>query len=148
MSDPRLDVAALVYRYAELIDAGDFAGIGELLAAAELSAEGAGTLARGAEAITALYERTTRRYPNGTPGTRHVITNLVATVEDSGRRAESRSTFTVLQAVEGRLSLQPIVAGRYRHAFSLADGAWSITAMHITVELLGDTSHHLLFDLA
>ena len=62
---------------------------------------------------------TTRLYPDGTPGTKHVTTNLIIEIDDQATGAAARSYFTVLQAVPG-LPLQPILAGRYRDRFQRA----------------------------
>ena len=69
-------VANLIGMYAELIDRGDFAGVGGLLAHAVVTTEGGDTEIRGADAIQSMYEAWTRRYEdNGTPHTKqlHII---------------------------------------------------------------------------
>ena len=141
-------IASLIYTYAERIDAGDFAGIGELFAEATLTFEGFDGAVSGREDIEALYTRSTRRYEDGTPQTKHVMTNVIVDVADDGSSAASRSYFTVLQAVPGALTLQPIVAGRYCHTYRHADGAWQVATMHVTIDLAGELGHHMLFDLA
>jgi ketosteroid isomerase-like protein len=141
-------IASLIYTYAERIDAGDFAGIGELFAHATLTFEGFGDAVSGRDAIEALYMRSTRRFEDGTPRTKHVMTNVIVEVAEDGGTAASRSYFTVLQAVPGALALQPVIAGRYRHTYTHADGPWQVTTMHITIDLVGDLAHHMLFDLA
>ena len=55
------------------------------------------------------------------------MTNVMVDVDDDGGAggggtASSRSYFTVLQAVQGKLGLQPVIAGRYRHGYELVDG--------------------------
>jgi ketosteroid isomerase-like protein len=154
MTFDRSAVAELIYRYAELIDDGDFAGLGELLAGAVVTFEGNDREYQGADQIQRLYEHSTRRHPDGTPLTKHVMTNVIVTPSpvdggdgrDSGAAA-SRSYYTVFQAVPGELALQPIIAGRYRHRFECTDGEWHITGFHVIVDLLGDLGSHLLFDL-
>lgn len=141
-------IASLIYTYAERIDAGDFAGIGELFAHATLTFEGFENAVSGREAVEALYIRSTRRYADGTPRTKHVMTNVIVEVADDGATAASRSYFTVLQAVSGALALQPVIAGRYRHTYTQVDGAWQVATMHIVIDLVGDLAHHMLFDLA
>jgi ketosteroid isomerase-like protein len=141
-------ITKLIYTYAERIDAGDFAGVAELFAHATLTFEGFGDAVEGRESIEGLYTRTTRRYEDGTPRTKHVMTNVMVDVADDGAAASSRSYFTVLQAVPGALALQPIIAGRYRHTYALVDDGWRFTTMHITIDLVGDLGHHMLFDLA
>ena len=141
-------VTKLVYSYAERIDAGDFAGVAELFEHATLTFEGFGDAVSGRDAIEALYTRSTRRYEDGSPKTKHVMTNVIVDVAESGSDASSRSYFTVLQAVPGALALQPVIAGRYRHGYKLIDEHWRVTSMHVMIDLVGDLGHHMLFDLA
>ena len=147
---PAEAITKLIYTYAERIDAGDFDGVADLFAEATLTFEGYGDDAAvtGRDAIARLYERSTRRYDNGTPCTKHVMTNVIVDVDDPGDTAASRSYFTVLQAVPGALALQPVIAGRYRHTYARDDGGWHVVTMHVTIDLVGDLSHHMLFDLA
>ena len=108
-------ITKLIYTYAERIDDGDFAGIGELFAHATLTFEGFGDAVTGHDAIERLFTRSTRRYEDGTPRTKHVMTNVMVDVADDGSTASSSWYFTVLQAVPGALALQPVIAGRCRH---------------------------------
>jgi hypothetical protein len=75
------------------------------------------------------------------------MTNVLVDVGDDGASATSRSYFTVLQAVPGHLTLQPVIAGRYRHTFGRVDGRWRVESMRVMIELVGELGHHLLFDL-
>ena len=75
------------------------------------------------------------------------MTNVMVDVSSDGSTATSRSYFTVLQAVPGALTLQPVIAGRYRNAYACTDGPWRFTSVHIVIELVGDLAHHMLFDL-
>ena len=143
----RGDILNLIYRYAELMDGGDFAGIGALFAHGQISLEGSSTVLKGAEEIANAYRTSARLYPDtGSPKTKHVITNVIVEISDDGHTADSRSYFTVLQAVEGQMALQPILAGRYRDTFAFVDGAWRFRTMHIVWDLLGDLSAHLMQD--
>jgi ketosteroid isomerase-like protein len=141
------EITKLIYTYAEQIDAGDFAGVGELLGHTTMTFEGFDDAVTGRQAIEGLYTRTTRRYEDGTPRSKHVMTNVIVDVADDGNRASSRSYFTVLQAVPGALALQPVIAGRYRHTYQRVEGQWRIATMHIIIDLTGDLGHHMLFDL-
>jgi ketosteroid isomerase-like protein len=107
---PSEAITTLIYTYAERIDLGDFDGVADLFAQATLTFEGFGEAVSGRDAIAGLYQRTTRRYEDGTPRTKHVMTNVMVEVDDEGTAATSRSYFTVLQAVPGALSLQPATA--------------------------------------
>ena len=140
-------VAHLVYGYAERLDAGDFDGIADLLERADVTTEGRRRVRRGRADIVEMYTGTTRRFADGTPRTKHVTTNLVIDVDEPAGTATCRSYFTVLQAVPGALALQPVIAGRYHDRFVNDAGVWRFAARHIFVDLVGDLSQHLLFDL-
>ena len=138
-------IANCIYAYASAMDAGDFAEVGRLLAECAVTFAGTEGVHRGADALTGLYSSTTRRYDDGTPKTKHVTTNVAITVE--GESASAGSYFTVLQAVPGHLVLQPIIAGRYADTFKNDGEFWTFETRHVTVDLMGDLSAHLTFDL-
>jgi 3-phenylpropionate/cinnamic acid dioxygenase small subunit len=159
----RFAITDLLYRYAELIDAGDFDGVGQLLARATFGGANTPTVS-GAQAIAKLFAMTTRRFPApgsdvagraapgsdvagraapGTPKTRHLVLNAV--IEVDGDTASARSTFCVVQAT-GTVPFQPIVAGRYYDRFSRDGDGWYFTERKADVEMIGDVSDHLLID--
>jgi 3-phenylpropionate/cinnamic acid dioxygenase small subunit len=139
-------ITNLLYRYAELIDAGDYEGIGAHLGDAIVTADATDEEIRGPEAITAMYHASTRKYENGTPLTKHVITNPIIEIADDGTTATCRSYYTVFQKTIDA-PLQPIIAGYYRDEFAKTDGVWHFTRRHMGVDLIGDLSRHLLFSL-
>jgi hypothetical protein len=141
--DAEAAITKLVYRYADLIDSGDFAGIGHLFARATIDT-GDGRLFEGSEAIQRMYEQNTRRYPdNGTPHTRHVTSNLIIDVDDDGQRATCRSYVVVCQQV-GDFPLQPVWTNRYEDRFRREDGTWQFAHRRMTDHLPGNVSHHLM----
>jgi 2-oxoglutarate dehydrogenase complex dehydrogenase (E1) component-like enzyme len=144
---PSESITKLIYTYAERIDTGDFAGAAEVLAYATLTSEGSDDTISGVDTIRGLYEQSTRRYEDGTPRTKHVMTNVIVEVAEDELSANSRSYFTVLQAVPGSLALQPVIAGRYHNRYAQVDGQWRFTGLHFIIDLVGDLSHHLLGDL-
>jgi hypothetical protein len=77
-----------------------------------------------------------------------VMTNVMVDVDNDGLAARSRSYFTVLQAVPGALTLQPVIAGRYHHTYTCREERWEFASMHIIIDLIGDLGHHMLLDLA
>jgi 3-phenylpropionate/cinnamic acid dioxygenase small subunit len=145
MDDARGAIANLIFTYAERIDLGDYEGLADLFAHAEITADGRDTPTRGRDEVLAMYTASTRKYDNGTPRTKHVTTNLIVEVDEGGDAATCRSYFTVMQAVPGGLHLQPVIAGRYHDRFERADGAWRFARRHMIVDLVGDLSQHLLF---
>jgi 3-phenylpropionate/cinnamic acid dioxygenase small subunit len=142
-AEDKLAITELLYRYAELIDEGDFEGVGLLLARATFAGTRSASTS-SAEAIAKLFGATTRRYPGhgNTPRTRHLVLNPIVAVTDNGT---ARSTFCVVQATE-TVSLQPIVVGRYFDRFTCDDTGWYFTERQVDVEMIGDISAHLLFD--
>jgi hypothetical protein len=139
-------VTNLLFRYAELIDGGDYEGIGELLADCVVTADGGSW--SGAAEITAMYHEFTRKHHDGTPRTKHVITNPIIEFDpDNDDRARCRSYFTVLMNT-ATLPLQPIVAGRYRDEFERVDGVWRYSRRQMIVEFVGDVSQHLNMTLS
>ncbi|MDS0136320.1 MULTISPECIES: nuclear transport factor 2 family protein [unclassified Amycolatopsis] len=128
----------LVFGYATLVDAGDFAGVGELFASGTFA--GSSGELRGAAEVERMLRETVIVYEDGTPRTKHVTTNL--SLEVSGDTATGRAYFTVLQAVPG-FPLQTIAAGRYEDRFTRDESGWRFTERRATVDLIGDVSHHL-----
>ncbi len=144
----KLEVTELLYRYAELIDAGDFDGVGQLLGRATFGGPASGSVS-GAQTIAKLFAHTTRRFPDhdNRTRTRHLVLNPI--VELDGDRAEARSTFCVVQHVPDGPSpvpLQPIVVGRYFDTFARDDEGWHFTERKVDVEMVGDVSAHLNVD--
>ena len=147
MDDAR-HIENLLYDYAERIDAGDYAGIGELFAHGRIWGMEDPPLEavfEGADAVRGLYEWSTRRYEDGTPKTHHIITNARIEVADDGQTASSRAYYCVVQSTEA-LPLQPIITGRYHDTFHRVDGAWCFDTRLMIVDQTGDLSHHLLIE--
>jgi hypothetical protein len=148
-ADDKLAITELLYRYAELIDAGDFEGVGALLSRATFGGTGPQGVS-GAENIAKLFAATTRRYPDhgNTPRTRHLVLNPIVEISteiSAARTATSRSTFCVVQNTEA-VSPQPIVVGRYFDSFTCDDDGWHFTERKVEVQMVGDVSDHLTVD--
>jgi 3-phenylpropionate/cinnamic acid dioxygenase small subunit len=135
-------IRRLLYRYAECIDAADFAGLGALFAHGEIRAAGMPAPLRGAEAVAAFYARVNRVHEDGTLRTRHVVDNVIVELDGAGF-ATARSGYVVYQAT-ARLPLQAIAAGRYRDRFARGGGEWRFAEREILLDLAGDLSDHLL----
>jgi len=132
----------LIARYAELVDSGDFGGLGEMFADGLFGGEG-NAVVQGRDAVETIFRATVRVYEDGTPRTKHVTTNVRVDVDDTSETAVAHSYVTVFQALPD-LPLQPIVAGRYRDAFACRDGRWRFVERRFTTDLVGDISGHLL----
>ncbi|MFP6655932.1 MAG: nuclear transport factor 2 family protein [Myxococcota bacterium] len=147
MADARNAIENLLYQYAERMDAGDFSGVGELFARARLLDPAGGVLATGQDEVQALYERSTKRYADGTPGTQHLTTNMSLSLAEACRTAAARSYFSVMQALPD-FQLQCIISGSYHDEFAYDDSkGWCFTQRQMKPKLIGDLSHHLNFEL-
>lgn len=139
-------IANLLYRYAELMDSGDLVGTATLFERAKVRMAG-DTVMEGVAGMLAVWQSHVRLYPNGTPMTKHVITNPIIEVDEAAGTATCRSYYTVLQATPD-LPLQVICAGRYHDAFAKDAQGWYFTARDYSMlDLVGNMSAHLLVEV-
>jgi hypothetical protein len=134
-------VAALVHRYPELIDSGDFDGIGRLFAHAVLRS--GDSEVSGGDELVPMLKRLVRTYEDGRTSTKHLVTNLVVDVAPDRRTATARSYVTVLQARPPQLPLQIIASNRHFDRFERVDGEWRFAERVDIQDLAGDLSHHI-----
>ena len=146
MSDDWHAIETLIMTYAERVDLGDFAGVADLFDGATYrSALGDDVMVQeGRDAVRNTFDTMVRRYPDGTPRTKHVTTNVM--VELDGDTATARSYYTVMQQTDV-LPLQPIICGRYHDTFVNEAGTWRFSDRLIFSDLIGDLSQHLLVDV-
>jgi 3-phenylpropionate/cinnamic acid dioxygenase small subunit len=147
MSDDADAIRNLLYRYAECIDAADFDGVAALFAEGAVTAPGVKKPVRGVAAVAQFYRASSRVHEDGTLRTQHQVLNPIVEIDAAAGTASARSRYVVLQATP-KLPLQPIIAGRYRDHFERVAGVWRFTLREIQIDLVGNLSEHLLFDLA
>jgi 3-phenylpropionate/cinnamic acid dioxygenase small subunit len=136
-------ISRLLTRYAELIDAGRFSEAAAMFEhstyAVRRDQGGISASYHGATEVMAFFSGTII-HEDGTPRTRHLVTNVE--IELDGDSASARSYVTVLQQTE-LLPLQPIASGRYLDRFERVDGEWRFAERIVTGFLLGDRSQHV-----
>lgn len=137
----RTAIESLIFRYTRFVDTCQWEALGNLFAAAVITANKTDQKLEGAETIGNYWKSINKQYDNGTLNTQHVVTNLEFEVLADGR-ISVHSCFTVLQATP-KLPLQPIACGRYTDIFETADGTWRYRSKHIDVTLVGNMSGHL-----
>jgi uncharacterized protein (TIGR02246 family) len=135
------EVQALVVAYAERLDAGDLDGVAGLFERAVVRAPRTGTELVGRDAVRTMYDPVIR-YDDGTPRTKHVLSNVEVRVDEGAGHGTSRCVFTVWQATPGR-GLRPVLAGRYDDTFARVEGTWRFTERTIHADLLGDLARHM-----
>jgi 3-phenylpropionate/cinnamic acid dioxygenase small subunit len=149
MADPAREIENLLHTYAERIDAGDLEGVADLFTHGRIlgvpDATPEQTFA-GRERVLALYRGSTRLYPDGSPHTKHVTTNSIIEVHEGANSGSARSYYTVFQQVDDQ-PLQAIISGRYHDTFQHIEERWWFDTRIMFVDLLGDLSRHLLFEL-
>jgi 3-phenylpropionate/cinnamic acid dioxygenase small subunit len=136
-------IHTLLMTYAEHLDAGRFIEVAAMFENATYRIEHTDgshfSSYEGAAQVQAFCEQT-RLYADGTPRTKHVITNAI--IELDGDRATSRCYATVFQQTDV-LPLQTIASGRYVDRFERDGGQWRFADRLITGFLLGDRSQHV-----
>jgi 3-phenylpropionate/cinnamic acid dioxygenase small subunit len=133
-------IANLIYRYAFLVDDGDFAGLGTLFADGQLVLNDA-PAAVGAAGVERFAHASLQLHGDGTPGTRHVISNVIIEIDDDEMAARAEAYYTVFQALAD-FPLQPIACGRYQDSFMRRNGRWVYRQKVIRTGLMGDLSRH------
>ncbi|MCO5397410.1 nuclear transport factor 2 family protein [Ralstonia soli] len=142
MSNDAVEIANLLYRYAELLDSGDLEGVAALFRHARMKVADGDTTIDAAELLRVFRTRV-KLYPCGTPRTKHVVTNPIIEIDIAAHRATARSYYTVLQATDA-LALQPIAAGRYHDAFECVEGVWRFSFRDYSMfDAVGNLSGHL-----
>lgn len=134
------EILRLCFTYPEYLDAGDFQAVGRLLEHGSLKV--LGDEVSGAEDIATFYFSSVHLF-DGSPRTKHVLTNAIVDVDDDGTNATCRSYFQVLQALPD-FPLQIIAAGRYVDTFAKSDDGWRFVEKQIRADFTGDASRHVI----
>lgn len=141
MLNAAIDIPNLLYRYADAMDAADFAG------AAAMFDNGHVVMGdqkvRGVHNIAAIWQNIVKVHSDGTLRTRHITTNPIITLSRGEETAECQSQWTVFQATDN-LPLQIVASGRYHDQFAIINKRWEfIERKYAQVDLIGNTDEHL-----
>ena len=135
------EITNLIYRYDEHVDRGRFADAAALFADATVVYEGRAITTTGAPELEAFLHASDRLYPDGTPRTLRLRTNVIVDVDDDERHASAFSFFTMFQEAAG-FPLQVILAGVTRDRFDHTAEGWRFAARSVEIRLTGDLSAH------
>jgi 3-phenylpropionate/cinnamic acid dioxygenase small subunit len=137
------EITNLLYTYAECMDGGDLTGAAALFEHALLRVGEGDDATTDAAGMLAFWTNLVILYSDGTPRTKHVVTNPILEIDEDTGTASCRSYYSVLQQVED-FGLQVIVSGRYHDRFERIDGRWRFCYRDYSMmDLIGDLSHHL-----
>lgn len=144
MSTDAVAITNLLYRYAELFDAGDLAAAAALFDHARITVGPTERDVLDGAGLLALWRSHVKIHPDGTPRTKHLITNPIIEIDDAAGTAGCRSYYTVLQATVDT-PLRVIAAGRYHDAFERVGGDWRFAARDYSLlDLTGDLRDQLV----
>jgi len=132
-------ITALVHVYAERLDTGDLDGVAHLFDHATWRSQ-TGEVRRGFDEVRPVYDRVILY--EGTPRTKHLMTNLTIDLVDGAASADARCYFTVLQGVTPGEPIVPILSGRYVDRFERSGSEWRFADRLFLVDLVGDLSRH------
>ncbi|MGH8996315.1 MAG: nuclear transport factor 2 family protein [Acidimicrobiales bacterium] len=135
-------INSLLLSYADSVDAGRWHEVASMFQHATYRvahSDGGTSTYEGSAQVQEFCEQT-RVHADGTPRTKHVVTNVAIDVD--GEQASAHSYATVFQQTDV-LPLQPIASGRYIDRFERVDGSWRFVDRLITGFLLGDRSEHV-----
>ncbi len=130
----------LLTDYCLALDAGRIDDCATLFENAEFTFEGFPT-AKGIEGVKGMFANLII-YEDGTPRTRHLLTNVRIDVADGANAATSQSYLTVMQQAEDA-PMQPIFSGHYVDEFANIDGKWQFSRRNVLSPQFGDMSRHM-----
>jgi hypothetical protein len=142
---PEDEIRNLLFRYCELIDAGDVDALGEIFADAAIIGQDGTKMAQGRDEVRAMYRGGNRaERTSGGRASKHVNTNVLVEVDEEAGTAIARSYWVLLVATSAQEPVRPILAGRYHDTFARRDGEWRFTERRYLVDLSGSESAALL----
>jgi len=152
MASAHDQIRNLIHQYSEGIDTGRFEIWAELFQDAEICVAIGDNepvvIARGGD--LAVMTQGMIIYADGTPRTRHLVSNIIIEVDEASGTATARSYNTTLQQVPGH-PIEIIATARYFDLFELSGDAWRFTQRiirHSSIDgvnrdFTGDMSRHV-----
>ena len=143
------EIQKLLHLYGVHLDKADLTAYANLFAHGKLVFVGDPDTVfdRDPQGLEEFFGATMIIYECGTPRTRHVSSNAIIDIDDSGRRATVESYMTVFQATD-TLPLQAIGTGTDYDVFEKIDGVWRFSMRRAVPGLIGDMSHHTRVDFS
>ncbi len=140
MTESRDAIRDLMMRYARFTDLADHDTVGEIFAHGPFRSS-LGSSHAGAEMAANRKRRILTH--DGSPGTRHVPTNIMIDIDEAAGAARARSYFSLFQATP-TMPLRLVGSGRYYDRFERIEGEWCFTDRLSMLDTRGDLSQHIL----
>jgi len=135
--EDRDEIAAIVHRYAELLDGGDVEGVVNLFSRATWRSAATGTVLHTADELRAVYSSLVPA--DGPIRTRHLMHNLVIELDDvddeSADDATARCSYTVLEGGDPGGPVRILLVGRYEDRYRRGDDGWHLADRVFHVDL-------------
>lgn len=136
----RDEIMTMINQYCFTLDTGNKRAMAELFEHGEWNVEGAPACRGTEEVLTALGH--VRMYPDGTPRTKHVTTNVELSIDEEAGTATAQSYCAVFQQTD-EFPLQANFVGHYFDDFERVEGTWRWKKRLIRNPLLGDFSANM-----
>jgi hypothetical protein len=135
----------LIFRYCELMDAGDIDSTADMLSDAKVIGQDGNLLATGRDEVRAMYARGNRtERTSGGRRSKHLTTNVYVEVDEGADSAIARAYWVLLVSTSPDDPVRPILAGSYHDTFSRVDGTWRFSERAYVVDLVGSEAATLL----
>jgi hypothetical protein len=128
----------LIFRYAELLNTGQFDAVGQLFEHGRIQVKGNPRVYEGAAEVAEMY-RSTVNVPAGGPDSLLYTTNVQVSID--GGEAQAMAYFIAYH--QRGAALVPVVGGRYEDDFIRLDGEWWFRQRLMKVDLVGNLGEHL-----
>ncbi len=145
------EIRQIIFSYPACIDRGDLDGAARVLTGVKMSIS-TGILAPEVpedemstltfDDALEMHTSTMVLYEDGTPHTKHVISNIDIWFPGDARSAKSRWSYTVLQQADD-FPLQVVVAGRGEDTYEHDGERWKLRVRREYADMMGDLSHHV-----
>jgi len=135
------EITGLVHAYARRLDSGDFDGVAALFERAVWRSPDRVEVIEGSGAIRRIYDGV-HVYDDGTPRTKHLLTNLTIDIDESGTEAASHCYVTVIQGIMPGDPINIVLSAQYVDKFAKTEGTWHFTERSMKSDLTGDLSQH------
>ena len=124
-------IAAIVHRYAELLDGGDVEGVVDLFSRATWRSAATGTVLRTPDELRAVYSSLVPE--DGPIRTRHLMHNLIIELDNDD--ASARCSYTVLEGGDPGEPVRILMVGRYEDRYARGYDGWHLTDRLFHVDL-------------
>lgn len=145
-ADDYFAIQNLIHRYPYHLDRGELDEMAALFAHADVHMGDRHVVQSDPAGVAQAFRDFLQVYPDGTPRTRHVTSNLI--IEADGENRAKASSYVMVFQQTRALPLQPIIGGDYRDRFEKVDGVWRFCERRIGNDLFGDLSAHGKYSFA